>query len=118
MPTMTKQGAMNVFLAKGETRILCDARQPGVNVPAGFEGSNALALNFSYKYENVSLIVNAWGIRANLSFNRKIFPVAVPWEAVYIISQAKVPGAYLEWPTPGEPPAAVEGKKKGGLRLV
>ena len=99
--------------------MVLDARQPGVDVPPAFSEQPELVLKFSYKYESVSLALNSWGIRANLSFNKSILPVAVPWEPVFVISGfARGRPGYdgREWP---QPPAPEERRAKvGGLRVV
>ena len=99
--------------------MVVDARQPGVNVPPAFSEQPALLLKFSYKYASVSLTLNSWGIRANLSFNGEILPVAVPWEAVFAIGRFSPKGGPTEgreWPQP--PPPEERRARVGGLRVV
>ena len=111
---MNKLEEMTACLARGETYVVLDARQPGVDVPGEFSTDPELVLKFSYRYEAVHLQVNEWGIRADLQFGKHFWPVAVPWEAVYAIGPKGEQG--LGWDKPGEPPVAV--KRAGGLRLM
>lgn len=111
---MTKLEAMTDFLEAGETHILLDARQPGVDVPGEFAEQDDLILKFSYRYEAVHLTVNEWGVRAGLKFGKHFWPVAVPWDAVYAIGHEG--GKGVGWDKPAEPPAAI--RRSGGLHLV
>jgi len=110
---MTKLEFMTALLAKGETHVLLDARQPGVDVPGEFAAQSELVLKFSYRYEAVHLQLNDWGIRADLRFGKRTHAVAVPWAAVFMIGRGM---EGRSWDRPAEPPVAV--KRAGGLRLV
>ena len=83
-----------------------------------------MRLNVRYRFEPPDLAVNDWGIRETLSFGGKPFACAVPWSAVFAISnQAKV------WIFPGDVPeelmeqfaraaAAAEAETRSELRVV
>ena len=110
----TKLEVMTALLKQGETHVLLDPRQPGVDVPGEFTKQDELVLKFSYRYEAVHLTVNEWGIRAGLKFGRHFWPVAIPWDAIYAIGHRGGKGA--GWDKPAEPLPAM--KTAGGLRLV
>lgn len=109
-----KRATIDGYLMHGEIHVLVDARQPGVSVPADLRENRNLLLKVSYKYAPPDLDVSDWGIRITLQFGRQLYPVQLPWAAVY--------GAYCltgdveAWPAPGEPPPMA--KRRGILGVV
>lgn len=62
--------------------VTLDARQAGVDVPERFQDDLGLGLNLSYRF-GLPLEVNAWGIRATLTFGGVSHDCKIPWNAVY-----------------------------------
>lgn len=110
-----KREAVEECLKHGVTRIVLDARQPGVVVPDSLRRQE-LHLNVSYSYHPPDLDVSERGIGCTLSFDRVHHAVFVPWHALYMVVALKRPEAGMAWPLPDEPPVLT--KRRGGLGLV
>ena len=116
-----KQSKLESMLQKGVVMIYLDARKPGVRLPAHLETQAYVALNLSYRFSPPDLAVNTWGVRATLSFEGRLFPVAVPWPAVFAIRShvtmefwlfpEDVPEAFLETQEAQKIPPPSPGKR-------
>lgn len=83
-----KRSILEDFLEHGPAMIHLDARQPGVRVPPWLQDDLQLRLKVSPRFDPPDLQIDAWGIRQTLSFQGRRFPVAVPWNAVFGMSDA------------------------------
>jgi hypothetical protein len=81
-----KQARLTEVLGKGAAMIHLDARRPGVLVPGSLKADFHLRLNLSYRYDPPDLSVGDWGVRETLSFGQAGFACAVPWSAIFAIS--------------------------------
>lgn len=77
-----KQELVEALLEKGMIMVTLDARRTGVDVPGRFQDDLGLGLNLSYRF-GLPLDVNAWGIRATLTFGGVSHDCKIPWSAVY-----------------------------------
>lgn len=77
-----KQELLEGLLGRGMIMVTLDARSAGVDVPSRFHGDPRLSLNLSYRF-GLPLEVNAWGIRATLTFGGVSHDCKIPWSAVY-----------------------------------
>lgn len=109
-----KRETLVAYLMNGETYVLVDASQPGVNVPGEQVGNENLILKFSYKYRPADLELSGWGITQTLHFPSGFHSVRVPWSAVY--AARAVTGDVEAWPKP--PPAPELVKRRGHLGVV
>jgi len=80
-----KEDKLKSMLEKGMVMIHLDARKTGVRLPEHLKSQAHLTLNLSYHFSPADLTVNAWGVRATLSFERQPFAVAVPWSAIFAL---------------------------------
>jgi stringent starvation protein B len=86
-----KRARLNEVLERGVAMIHVDARREGVDVPAALRADLHLRLNLSYRFQPSDLAVSDWGVRETLSFGSNAFPCAVPWSAIFAVSnQQKV----------------------------
>lgn len=84
-----KRAALEVFLAHGPAMLHLDARQPGVRVPPWLQGDLQLRLRVSPRFDPPDLAIDGWGVRQTLSFQGRRFPVAVPWPAIFGLSDVR-----------------------------
>lgn len=68
-----------------------DGRHAGVEMPENLKAQRNVLLQFSRRdgFATRDLIVDADGVRATLSFNRRPFRVVVPWSAVFGITDGR-----------------------------
>ncbi len=81
-----KQARLTEVLSRGVAMIHLDARRAGVIVPPATRNDHHLRLNLSYGFDPPDLSVGEWGVRETLSFARAPFACAVPWSAIFAIS--------------------------------
>jgi hypothetical protein len=83
-----KRDAFLRLIAGGEMMVHLDATRDGVVVPGSFAGRQDLALAFGRDLATPipDLEVDAQGIRATLSFDRRPFHCTLPWEAIYAMT--------------------------------
>src|SRR5262249_21679917 len=62
--------------------VTLDARRPGVDVPARFQGDSQLRLNLSYRFGQ-PMDVKDWGVHATLTFSGVPHSCKLPWPAIY-----------------------------------
>jgi stringent starvation protein B len=101
-----KQKKLESALNEGVVMVYLDVHKPGVRLPSHLETRDYVALNLSYRFSPADLAVNAWGVRATLSFEGRPSPVAIPWSAIFAIRShvtrefwlfpEDVPKAFLE----------------------
>lgn len=77
-----KQELLEALLDRGMIMVTLDARRAGVDVPERFQDDLGLGLNLSYRF-GLPLEINAWGIRATLSFGGISHDCKIPWNAIY-----------------------------------
>jgi stringent starvation protein B len=100
-----KQQTVTSFAALGETLLVLDARQPGVQVPAHLRGERELRLKFSYRYDTGGLVIDERGVRQALHFNGPnggVHVCFVPWSAV-IAAVCVSKSLGCGWDRPAEP---------------
>lgn len=83
-----KRAALEAFLAHGPAMLHLDARHPGVRVPPWLNDDLQLRLRVSPRFDPPDLLIDEWGVRQTLSFQGRRFPVAIPWRAIYGLSDA------------------------------
>ncbi|HVZ71302.1 MAG TPA: hypothetical protein VHJ20_02915 [Polyangia bacterium] len=84
----SKQDAFLALLREGWTSLHLDARRPGVIVPTHLRGEAHLVLQYGHDLPIPipDLEVDAYGVRATLSFSRTPQLTVVPWSAVYVVA--------------------------------
>lgn len=112
MSAAEKCSHLDAFLLRGETGIMLDSRQPGVDVPNDLRRPD-LILKLSYRYGE-PLEIDGHGIFARLSFGGARHDVKIPWGAIY--AMASVDGLVAAWEAPAEPIPLT--KRRGQLGLV
>ncbi len=88
--TEEKRRRLAEILEGGIAIIHLDARRDGVVVPAELRGECHLRLNLSFGFSPPDLALGEWGVRETLSFAGRRLACAVPWEAVFAISNPRV----------------------------
>lgn len=83
-----KRAALEDFLAHGPAMLHLDARLPGVRVPPWLQDDLQLRLRVSPRFDPPDLFIDEWGVRQTLSFQGRRFPVAIPWQAIFGLSDA------------------------------
>ncbi|MDR0965463.1 MAG: hypothetical protein LBM75_02980 [Myxococcales bacterium] len=84
-----KRAILESFLEHGPAMLHLDARQPGVRVPPWLQGDLQLRLSISPRFDPPDLLVDEWGVRQTLSFQGRRFPVALPWNALFGLGDAR-----------------------------
>ncbi len=79
-----KQTLCEELLAAGMVMAILDARREGVEVPPDLAADPSLRLNLSWRF-GTPMTLDAWGVRATLSFAGTPFPCALPWSAIYVL---------------------------------
>jgi stringent starvation protein B len=84
----SKQDAFLALLREGWTSLHLDARRAGVIVPTHLRGEAHLVLQYGHDLPIPipDLEVDAYGVRATLSFSRTPQLTVVPWSAVYVVA--------------------------------
>jgi stringent starvation protein B len=84
----SKQDAFLALLREGWTSLHLDARRPGVIVPTHLRTEAHLVLQYGHDLPIPipDLEVDAYGVRATLSFSRSPQLTVVPWSAVYVVA--------------------------------
>ena len=82
-----KESALLDMLDKGLTMVHLDARADGVDVPSQFQDDAHLRLNFSYRFNLDTFVIDNTGITANLSFGGIEHLCLIPWAAVFAMTQ-------------------------------
>jgi stringent starvation protein B len=84
----SKQDAFLALLREGWTSLHLDARRPGVIVPSHLRTEAHLVLQYGHDLPIPipDLEVDAYGVRATLSFSRTPQLTVVPWSAVYVVA--------------------------------
>jgi stringent starvation protein B len=84
----SKQDAFLALLREGWTSLHLDARRPGVIVPTHLRTEAHLVLQYGHDLPIpiADLEVDAYGVRATLSFSRSPQLTVVPWSAVYVVA--------------------------------
>ena len=104
MSPSAKPEAFAGLLASGHVRVHLDPRRPGVVLPAEQLTEKYLALdygrNLSIPTDDVE--VDGWGVRATLSFGRKLTLTFVPWSCVYAITDQSGVGTVWQADLPDE----------------
>ena len=81
-----KKERLVTALEHGMVMVHLDARRPGVLVPPHLRQESHLRLNLSYRFDPPDLNVSDWGIRSTLSFSGNRFTVAIPWPALFAVT--------------------------------
>lgn len=103
------------FTRHGETMLILDPRQPGVQVPEHLRGERELRLKVSYRYNTGALLISDEGVRQTLSFNGELFACSIPWAS--LIAAWCIPtGTACGWDRPPEPAQLVAVKAR--MKLV
>lgn len=84
-----KRAVLEDFLTHGPAMLHLDARLPGVRVPPWLNDDLQLRLRVSPRFDPPDLLVDEWGVRQTLSFQGRRFPVAIPWRAIYGLSDSR-----------------------------
>lgn len=108
-----KRETITRAVEQGETHIVLDAHQPGVDVPDHLR-SDSLTLKISKRYEFKDLTIDDWGVSQTLSFSGVSYYVRIPWHALYA-AQSKEKQCWV-WQVPPEPPKFA--KRRGILGVV
>jgi stringent starvation protein B len=84
----SKQDAFLALLREGWTSLHLDARRPGVIVPTHLRTEAHLVLQYGHDLPIPipDLEIDAYGVRATLSFSRTPQLTVVPWSAVYVVA--------------------------------
>jgi stringent starvation protein B len=84
----SKQDAFLALLREGWTSLHLDARRPGVIVPTHLRTEAHLVLQYGHDLPIPipDLEVDAYGVRATLSFARVPQLTVIPWSAVYVVA--------------------------------
>jgi stringent starvation protein B len=84
----SKQDAFLALLREGWTSLHLDARRPGVIVPTHLRTEAHLVLQYGHDLPIpiTDLEIDAYGVRATLSFSRTPQLTVVPWSAVYVVA--------------------------------
>ena len=83
-PQSPKQLLVEKLLDMGMVMVILDSRRPGVVVPPSFAADAQLRLNLSYRFPT-PMTIDAWGIRAVLTFSGVPFECKLPWDAIYVV---------------------------------
>lgn len=78
-----KRDAFIAMLNEGMTMLHLDARAERVDVPTRFHRDFHLRLNFSYRFQLSTFIVEEDAITASLSFSGETYLCVIPWSAVF-----------------------------------
>jgi stringent starvation protein B len=118
-PPSSKRDALLALLDRGLVMIHVDARRSGVAVPEYLSTEYHLRLNLSYRFALPDLQIDAWGVRATLSFRGSPFSCRIPWEAVFAMTQPPGERGWL-WPNDLSPELleALTREPTPGPRLV
>lgn len=81
MSTMTKRQILERALDQGLTKILVFTKIAGVALPQHLMEEDECMLNLSYKFRR-RIELTDHQLEADLSFNKKIFPIVIPWESI------------------------------------
>ena len=96
---LVKKQKVEKGLELGVVMLHLDARRIGVQVPKQLSQNMQLRLNISLKYKPYDLSVNDWGIKETLSFGGNLFPVAIPWSAIFGITTMEKEENTILFPT-------------------
>lgn len=91
-----KRARLDEILSDGVAMIHLDARRAGVAVPSALRSELHLSLNLSRRFDPPDLDVGDWGVRETLSFGGSSFACAVPWSAIFAISNKERIWAFPE----------------------
>ena len=113
MSANSKPEAFAGLLASGHVRVNLDPRRPGVVLPPDRLTDKYLCLDYGRNLATptTDVEVDGWGIRATLSFGRRLSTTFIPWSCVYAITNVDGVGSVypddlpdeIEW-VPAQPP--------------
>lgn len=95
-PQPSKKDVLTSLLAEGKTRILLDARAPGVDVPGDLRDNPGLVLNLSTRFPR-PLFVEEDQVIADLSFGGSGYRCVVPYSAIFCMSSYATRKQFV-WP--------------------
>lgn len=78
---ITKRGILEKALDGGLTKIALDPRVDGVSLPEQFMKEECVVLNLSRRFGN-RLEITAEMVKADLLFNKKLFPCEIPMDSI------------------------------------
>jgi stringent starvation protein B len=87
--TQDKEAALLDMLDRGQTMVHLDARAVGVDVPSQFQDDAHLRLNFSYRFNLDTFVIDEKGITANLAFGGIDHLCVIPWSAVFAMTHTE-----------------------------
>jgi len=93
MAIIQKKEVVESMLEKGMIQIYVNATKPGVKLPLDLIGEPRVVLNLSWKFQT-DMEIRDDGIYADLSFNKKVESVVLPWSSIWFIKNRTGP-AYL-----------------------
>lgn len=107
-----KRELLESLLEKGMVMVVLDARRPGVSVPAHLARDPQLRLNLSWRF-GFLMELDAWGVKATLTFGGSPFTCRLPWTAIYaMVSHASKDEQFI---FPGELPEELQRLAAGEL---
>lgn len=111
-----KRALIESGLGKGKLLVHFDPRDAGVEVPEAFKSEPVLALNFSHHFPFANTSLTPLALEATLSFSGERCWCAVPYGAIFCITQ--VSNSEQQWfpeSLPEELRSAINGEVKDGL---
>ncbi|TNF27696.1 MAG: hypothetical protein EP329_19135 [Deltaproteobacteria bacterium] len=93
-----KRRQLNAMLDRGLVMLHLDPRVEGVVVPPQFGDDPVLRLNIAYGFNLPALNVDAEGVYAVLSFNRRNFGCTLPWDAIFAMTAPNDGHEGMVWP--------------------